>query len=236
MSLNPGGHSNGDRRRRQLSLALLMVGLSLGLGVCARSSAQAQPAQGVVLAGRMGEKALLVVRGRAHSVAPGTSVDGVRLLRWLGDDAEVQTSSGRLVLRSGATPALLGPQPFATDAREVSIAASPDGHFMPAGAINGIPVRFVVDTGATLVGMGQDEAARLGLDLSEARQGISQTANGPVPVRIVVLERVRVGGVEIRGVGAVVLPQPMPYILLGNSFLNRFQMRSEAGMMRLELR
>ena len=232
MNKRTGDHCICDRRRRRLGLALLM----LGLGLCTYAQAQAQPAQGVVLAGRMGDKALLVVRGRAHTVAPGASVDGVRLLRWLGEDAEVETASGRSVLRSGATPAQLGPEPFAADVREVSIPASPNGHFLPTGAINGKAVRFIVDTGATLVGIGQDEAARLGLDMSEARAGISQTANGPVPVRIIVLERVRVGGVEIRGVGAVVLPQPMPYILLGNSFLSRFQMRSEAGMMRLELR
>jgi aspartyl protease family protein len=52
----------------------------------------------------------------------------------------------------------------------------------------------------------------------------------------VVLSSVRVGDVEIANVAAVVTPQPMPMILLGNSFLSRFQMRREADTMRLEAR
>ena len=58
----------------------------------------------------------------------------------------------------------------------------------------------------------------------------------PVPVQIVVLDRVRVGEVEITQVGALVMPQPMPYVLLGNSFLTRFQMRRDNDVLRLELR
>jgi len=121
-------------------------------------------------------------------------------------------------------------------AREIVVSAGSGGHFTPAGAINGRAVRFMVDTGATLVALGRDEALRLGLDLSSARQGLSQTANGAVPVHIVVLDRVRVGEVEITQVGAVVMPQPMPYVLLGNSFLSRFQMRRDNDVLRLELR
>jgi aspartyl protease family protein len=127
-----------------------------------------------------------------------------------------------------------GPPPAAS--REIVLSAGPGGHFTPGGAINGRPVRFMVDTGATLVALGRDEATRLGLDLSGARAGISQTANGPVPVQVVVLDRVRVGEVEVTQVGAVVMPQPMPYVLLGNSFLTRFQMRRDNDILRLELR
>ena len=45
------------------------------------------------------------------------------------------------------------------------------------------------------------------------------------------LDSVRVGDVELRGVDAIVTPQPMPYVLLGNSFLNRFQMRRDGDQM-----
>jgi aspartyl protease family protein len=55
-------------------------------------------------------------------------------------------------------------------------------------------------------------------------------------VQIVSLDRVRVGEVEISNVGAVVMPQALPYVLLGNSFLSRFQMRRDNDVMRLELR
>jgi len=196
----------------------------------------AASAQGVVLSGRMGERALLVVDGQPVTLQPGASGAGVTLLRWQGDEAEVQIGGQRARLRLGGTPTMVGGAVPRPAAREIVVSASSGGHFTPAGAINGRPVRFMVDTGATLVALGRDEAQRLGLDLASARTGVSQTANGPVPVQIVVLDRVRVGEVEITQVGTVVLPQPMPYVLLGNSFLTRFQMRRDNDILRLELR
>jgi aspartyl protease family protein len=192
-------------------------------------------AQSVAVAGRMGDRALIVVNGTPHTVAVGASGGGVKLLRWVGDEAEVEVAGTRALLRVGGTPAQVGAVSRAP-AREIVMTAGSGGHFTPEGAINGRSVRFIVDTGATLVALGQDEAQRLGLNLADARGGVSQTANGPVSVQIVVLDRVRVGGVEIFNVGAVVMPQSMPYILLGNSFLSRFQMRRDNDVMRLELK
>jgi aspartyl protease family protein len=94
----------------------------------------------------------------------------------------------------------------------------------------------MVDTGATLVSIGKDDAERLGLDLSTARRGATQTANGAVVVALVTLSSVRIGDVELANVGAVVMPQSMPVVLLGNSFLSRLQMKRENDVMRLELR
>jgi aspartyl protease family protein len=87
-----------------------------------------------------------------------------------------------------------------------------------------------------LVSLGKDDADRLGIDLSNARQGSTQTANGQVPVWLVTLNSVRIGDVELSNVGAAVLPQPMPMVLLGNSFLSRMNMKRENDVMRLELR
>jgi aspartyl protease family protein len=159
----------------------------------------------------------------------------VKLLRWLDEDAEVEIASRRVRLRVGGTPAQLGAVAMAP-AREIVMSAGSGGHFMPEGAINGRAARFMVDTGATLVAIGRDEATRLGLDLSNASKGISQTANGPVPVQIVVLDRIRVGGVEINNVGAAIVPQALPFVLLGNSFLSRFQMRRDNDVMQLTLK
>ena len=94
----------------------------------------------------------------------------------------------------------------------------------------------MVDTGATLVAMGRDEAQRLGLDLSSATQGMTQTANGPTPILLVTLDSVRVGEVRVSNVAAAIVPQAMPYLLLGNSFLSRFQMQRHNDEMRLQLR
>lgn len=193
-------------------------------------------AQSVVLAGRMGEKALLVIDGRPRTLAAGETADGVKLLRWVDDNAEVEHHGRVMRLRVGATPAQLGGVASTSAAREIVITAGPGGHFTALGAINGKSVNFMVDTGATLVTLGRDQAERLGIDLSAARTGLTQTANGPVPVQLVVLSTVRVGELELNNVGAALLPQPMPVVLLGNSFLARLQMRRENDVMRLERR
>lgn len=193
-------------------------------------------AQLVVLSGRMGERALLVVDGQPYTVAVGQTVAGVKLLRWDGEVAQVERAGRSYPMRVGETPVLLGVAPPRTAGREIVLTAGSGGHFTAGGSINGKQVRFMVDTGATLVSLGKDDADRLGIDLSSARRGTTQTANGPVPVWLVTLNTVRVGEVELANVGAAVVPQPMPMVLLGNSFLSRLQMKRENDVMRLELR
>ncbi|MBL8316136.1 MAG: retroviral-like aspartic protease family protein [Rubrivivax sp.] len=207
--------------------------LAAGLLLAGTTLAQAQ---GIVLAGRMGDRALLVIDGKPHTLAIGAAVAGVRLLRWNGDEAELDYKGSGLRLSIGTPAQLAGGSSPVAAAREIVIPASGGGHFMASGSINGKSAQFMVDTGATLVAVGKADAERLGLDLSAARQGITQTANGAATVQIIVLPRLRVGNVEVTNVGAAVLPTSMPYVLLGNSFLSRFQMRRDNDVMRLELR
>jgi aspartyl protease family protein len=193
-------------------------------------------AQGVVLSGRMGDRALLVVDGQPYAVSIGQTVAGVKLLRWNGDIAEVERAGRTFPLLVGGTPAHMGAAAPRMAAREIVLTAGSGGHFTAAGSINGKQVRFMVDTGATLVSLGRDDAERLGIDLSTARRGSTQTANGTVPIWLVTLNSVRVGDVELANVGAAVVPQAMPMVLLGNSFLARLQMKRDNDVMRLELK
>jgi aspartyl protease family protein len=190
-------------------------------------------AQGVALAGQMGAKALLVIDGQTQMLAVGETARGVRLLQLGAGEAQVERDGRVLVLRLGA-PANVAGTPAATPgAREIVIVGGPGGHFVADGAINGRPVRFMVDTGATMVTLSQAEAERIGLDYRSGQRGVSQTANGSVESHQMTLARVRVGEVELAHVGAVVVPAQMPHVLLGNSFLARLQMRREADVMRL---
>lgn len=199
--------------------------------------ARAQTPPAVQLGGVMGQRALLIIDGQRQVLGIGASAGGVRLHALQGDTAEVEIDGRVLTLRVGATPIAHGSGAAPSSAsREIVLSAGPGGHFITQGAINGRAVSFLVDTGATTIAMSQNEAQRLGLDLKHGAGALSSTANGTVPVVLVTLARVRVGEVEVPLVPAVVMPQPMPYILLGNSFLSRFQMRRENDVMRLELR
>jgi aspartyl protease family protein len=196
----------------------------------------AAQAQSVVLAGRMGERALLVVGGQALTVGVGQTAGAVKLRRWVGADAEVEHAGQVLLVRAGGAPAQVNAEAPRPLARELVITAGLGGHFTAQGSINGKPVRFMVDTGASLVALGVDDAERMGIDLNGSRETMTQTANGAVKALMVNLNSVRVGDLELTNVGAVVLPQPMPMVLLGNSFLARLQMRRDNDVMRLERR
>lgn len=186
----------------------------------------------------MGDKALLLMQGRTVVLGVGQAEGRVRLLRWEGDAAVVEQGGVQLRLRVGQAPLRLGgaASSAAGGGREIVIPAGPGGHFLTAGSINGQAVRFMVDTGATLVAMSRLEAARLGLDLRAARSVVTHTANGTATAQMLPLQRVRIGDVEIYDVMAVVTEAPMPFVLLGNSFLERFQWRRDNDVMRLEKR
>ena len=94
----------------------------------------------------------------------------------------------------------------------------------------------MLDTGATNVAMSAADAQRIGLDFSKGQPVQIGTANGTTQGYKLRLQSVRVGDVEVYDIDAVVSQQPMPFVLLGNSFINRFSMRRDADQMVLEKR
>jgi len=199
----------------------------------------AAAAQTVTMNGTLGtQQALLVIDGQPHAVAVGSTVKGVRLLSLSGNQAEVQVGGTRRTVTLGAGPVrMAGSAGSGGGGKEIVLSADSAGHFQTLGQINGKAVTFLVDTGASMVGISQAEADRLGIDYKNSqRRGFAETANGRVPAYAVTLTSVRVGDVEVANVDAMIVPAAMPHILLGNSFLMRFQMRRENDTMRLEKR
>jgi aspartyl protease family protein len=193
-------------------------------------------AQTVTLNGHLGnQKALLVVDGEPHAVAVGASARGVRLLSLGTAQAEVEVAGTRRTLALGAGPVRSAGSP-ARGGGEIVLTAGRNGHFRTLGQINGKSVEFFVDTGASVVSLGQAEADRLGIDYKSGKPGMARTANGDVPIRLITLNSVRIGDVEVANVEAAVHPNSFGVVLLGNSFLTRFQMRRENDVMRLERR
>jgi len=220
-------HSSLLQRRSLLAAAVAALPLL---------AAAAAPGPSVVLAGQMGNKALLVIDGQPVTLAVGETARGVMLLQLAADTARVERGGLVSTLRSGAAPVAVGGGVPASGLREVVIPAGAGGHFVASGSINGRPVRFMVDTGATLVALGKAEAERLGIDLRQAEPALSQTAGGVVPVQLIKLGSVKVGDVVLYNVAGMVVPGEMPQVLLGNSFLSRLQMRRENHLLRLELK
>ena len=106
--------------------------------------------------------------------------------------------------------------------RTVRIPAAANGHYFVDAEIDGTPVRFMVDTGATVVALNLVDADKLWIaprerDFSETHA----TANGLVRVAPVTLGEVRIGQIRLRNVDAVVNPRMRGPSLLGMSFLGR---------------
>jgi aspartyl protease family protein len=102
------------------------------------------------------------------------------------------------------------------------------GHFSVTAAVNGAPIRFVVDTGASLVALTLDDARAAGISHSElVFNQITQTANGRIHFAPVMLREVRIEQLSIENVPAAVI-ENLDQSLLGMSFLRRlksFEMR-----------
>jgi aspartyl protease family protein len=114
--------------------------------------------------------------------------------------------------------------------------SGPGGHFFATATINGMPMRAVVDTGATLVAISPSAARRAGIDARRGTQGTSYTANGKTPVTLVVLNSVELGGNTVRQVRADILSQdlgPQAEVLLGMSFLRHFEVNTDGVVMTL---
>lgn len=206
---------------------LLFALLTLGL---------AAQAQTVALAGMLGSQALLMVDGSApKGVAVGESFRGVKIIATRGDQAMVQIAGKNHTLRVGEAPASVGRGAEAAGSKVV-LSAGSGGHFTTQGQVNGRAVSLMVDTGATYVVLSQAEADRAGLTYTTGQPVQMSTANGVIPGWRLKLNSVRIGDVVAYEVDAVVSSGAMPYVLLGNSFLTRFQMTRTNDQMVLEKR
>jgi aspartyl protease family protein len=193
-------------------------------------------AQNVQLSGTLGaNKAVLVIDGQMQTVAVGATVRGVTLRSLSADEAVVLVDGKPLSLRLGASPvSLAGRGGDGAASGSIVLPVGPGGHFMANGTINGKSANFMVDTGATMISMSVADAERLGLKYNGGRRGMAATAGGSVPVYEVSLNSVRIGNVEVFNLTAGVVAADMPFILLGNNYLSRFNMRREGDTMRLD--
>lgn len=119
-------------------------------------------------------------------------------------------------------PGAAAPAPTPAPDQGVSFRARQGGHFVVEAKVNGAPVRFMVDTGASDVVLSAADARRIGINpdtLSYTRR--YNTANGIVEGAPITLNRVNVGGIELENVRASVTRGDMAGSLLGMSFLDR---------------
>jgi len=105
---------------------------------------------------------------------------------------------------------------------ETRVPLARDGHFWLNASVNGVPHRFLVDTGATLTAISPDLAEAAALQPQPMRQPVLlRTANGTVPARLVSIGELKIGNVVARDLDAVVAPGMEGTSVLGMNFLSR---------------
>ena len=188
-----------------------------------------------VLALFEGKALLSVDKDKPRTYRAGETYAGVKLISANSEEAVVAIKGKQQRLRIGE-----GIYSTATiPSGHATITLTPDarGHFVTSGTINGASMSFLVDTGATMVSMGLNDARRAGINYLEGTRGQSQTANGVAAVYRVKLDSVKLGDITLTDVDGVVHEKnSLPVVLLGMSFLGQLEMRREGGSLTLTKR
>ena len=116
---------------------------------------------------------------------------------------------------------------------EVVLKRDLTGHYRAEAIINGTTTSVLVDTGATDVSISQRLADKLGIQSNAAIR--TQTANGDTVAYMTRLASIKLGGIEVTDVAAMIAPNLDGDMLLGMSFLNRMDVRLYKGTMTIRV-
>ena len=188
----------------------------------------------VSVVGLFKDKAIVTIDGgRPRTLSVGQIVQGVKLIAANSGSASFDVDGKSRILSMG--------QSFAGgtatgDRQSVSLTADARGHFAAAGSLNGYPMSFLVDTGATTIAINAVEARRMGLDYKAGQAFGVSTAAGVVPAWRVTFNTVKIGSITVNQVDGMVVEAGLNVPLLGMSFLNRMEMRRDGQTMTLTQR
>lgn len=161
---------------------------------------------------------------RLFIVIAGLAIGGAALASRVADrvspDAAVAKAAQPAMAAAPAASVATPP-----GARRLVLAQDRQGHFRATAQVDGRPVKFVVDTGATVVALTEADAARLGIELNDKQfYARIRTANGTASAAPTRLSAINIGGITLRDVDAVVIRgRGLGENLLGNSFLSRLK-------------
>ena len=220
---------------------------SIAIGILISTGAAALD---VNVVGLFPNKAVVQIEGGAlQTLSVGQKMRDLILLSVERDGATFDIQGRRVSLPMGPARRSSSPAPVQTIAA-TAVQASPAGEANYAvvrtnergdlyadGEVNGVPVRFAVDTGATFMTFPAREATRLGLDYHSGQKVVLETANGNAFAYRLKLDTVRVGDMALHDVDAVVMEgNSLPIALLGMSFLSRTDIRRDGTTLTLTKR
>jgi aspartyl protease family protein len=212
-------------------MRVILAGLALFLAHALAAAADIN-----VIALTAGKAVVTINNGKPLMMAAGqVSPEGVRLIGATTESATFDVEGRRQTLTMGQSISIGGGP---VSAQRATLIADTGGHFVTIVTVNGISMKFMVDTGASLVTLSSGDAKRAGINYLSGQKAVLQTANGTTAAFRVKLDTVRLGDITLNDVDGVVVEGTVmgELGLLGLSFLNRLNMRREGLTMTLTKR
>lgn len=205
--------------RKLILYGLVLLFTSLPMRVMAETR--------VNVVGLFNHKAVVIINGgKPKTLSVGTSHEGVKLLEADSASAKFLIEGKVRVLGMGQAASVAGNDASASPS--VTLYANKQGHFISECYINGAPLKFLVDTGATTVALNSGDAKFAKIDYKRGEPVLVGTANGVVTAYRVTIATLKIGGITLNQVEASVLEGGSPSIvLMGMSALNRLNMQRQ---------
>jgi len=216
----------------------------LSQAAVAAEPATKRPANKLSLLGLFANNtAMLFIDGERRVLKAGqTSPEGVTLISVDTEQVIIERNGRQQTLNLGMAAIYPGsenvePGSGKGSSESVTLWADGRGFFHASGYINGSPVEFLVDTGASSVALSGDMARSIGIQFDDGDDGIATTAAGLTRMKRVFLDSVSIGNITLRNIEAGILQGSFPKKpLLGMSFLGQLDMLREGNRMELKRR
>ena len=180
--------------------------------------------------GLFGKSAVLVINGKQRLMKQGqTSPEGVSLISSNGSEVVLAVEGKRFTLGLSQQ---ISSNFQAAEIAELRIPRGHNDHYFVTGYINGHPVEFLVDTGASAVVVNINQAKALGIDYRNGEKIQVNTASGISDARNVMLSKLTIGNITLHNIRCIVNISSHPTTaLLGNTFLSKVQMSEDEGVL-----
>lgn len=184
--------------------------------------------------GLFSNKAVVAINGSApQTIAAGQTKSGVKLISASSDSATFLVEGKQQTLRMGQAASVAGGNAPENNS-PVSLYADQAGHFFGNLSINGVSLKYVVDTGATTVALNSGDAKYAKIDYEKGERITMSTANGDVSAYLVKISTLKIGTIILNNVEATVNEGGSPpVVLLGMTALNRMSMKNENSILTL---
>lgn len=197
---------------------LVLAGLLLSVNVVAETQ--------VNVVGLFSHKAVVIINGgKPKTLSVGQESEGVKLLAADSTSATLLIEGKARRLGMGQAASVGG---NISSSPSVTLYANAQGHFVSECQINGAPLKFIIDTGATTVALNSGDARFAKIDYKRGEPVQISTANGVVTAYRVTIASLKIGAITLNQVEATVLEGGSPpLVLLGMSALSRLDIQRQ---------